>query len=114
VLTEDAFEHMVTLATDFTAGVQATLDRTGVPWSVSRLGARAEYRFVSPAPRDGSSSAAAADDALDEYLHLYLANRGLLITPFHTMALMCPDTAPADVALHTRLFGEAVEELVGP
>ena len=113
VLTEDAFEHMVALATDFTAGVQATLDRTGVPWSVSRLGARAEYRFASPAPRDGSSSAAAADEELDEYLHLYLANRGVLITPFHNMALMCPDTRPADVALHTRLFGEAVDELVG-
>ncbi len=113
VLTEDAFGHMVALATDFTDGVRATLDRTGVPWSVTRLGARAEYRFASPAPRDGSSSAAAADEELDEYLHLYLANRGVLITPFHNMALMCPDTKPADVALHARLFGEAVDELVG-
>ncbi|HSJ22939.1 MAG TPA: transaminase [Nocardioidaceae bacterium] len=114
VLTETAFAHMVDLATDFAAGVQETIDRTGVPWSVSRLGARAEYRFASPAPRNGSASAAAADDALDEYLHLYLANRGVLITPFHNMALMCPETSRDDVALHTRLFAGAVDELVEP
>jgi glutamate-1-semialdehyde 2,1-aminomutase len=112
VLTDTAFERMSELATVFTAGVQDTIDQTGLPWSVSRLGARAEYRFASPAPRDGSSSAASADDELDEYLHLYLANRGVLITPFHNMALMCPDTTEADVALHTRLFAEAVDELV--
>jgi glutamate-1-semialdehyde 2,1-aminomutase len=113
VLTEDAFAHMIHLASEFTDGVQETIDRTGVPWSVSQLGARAEYRFASPAPRDGSSSAASADEELDEYLHLYLANRGVLITPFHNMALMCPATSLEDVALHTRLFGEAVDELVG-
>ena len=111
VLTDTAFERMVDLATAFTAGVQDTLDRTGVPWSVSRLGARAEYRFASPAPRDGSSSAAAGDDELDEYLHLFMANRGVLVTPFHNMALMCPATTADDVDLHTRLFGEAVDGL---
>jgi glutamate-1-semialdehyde 2,1-aminomutase len=113
VLTEDAFAHMTALATDFTQGVQDTFERTGVPWSVSRLGARAEYRFASPAPRTGTASAASADEQLDEYLHLYLANRGVLITPFHNMALMCPATSAEDVALHTRLFGDAVDELVG-
>ena len=112
VLTEEAFARMIALATDFTAGVQQTLDRTGVPWSVTRLGARAEYRFVSPAPLTGSESAAAADDALDEYLHLFMANRGVLVTPFHNMALMCPDTSPDDVARHTALFAEAVDALV--
>jgi glutamate-1-semialdehyde 2,1-aminomutase len=111
VLTDAAFERMVGLATAFTAGVQDTIDRTGVPWSVSRLGARAEYRFASPAPRDGSSSAAAGDDDLDEYLHLFMANRGVLVTPFHNMALMCPDTTADDVDLHTRLFYEAVDGL---
>jgi glutamate-1-semialdehyde 2,1-aminomutase len=79
---------------------------------VSRLGARAEYRFASPAPRTGTESAAAADEELDEYLHLYLANRGVLITPFHNMALMCPATTDADVDLHTRLFADAVAELL--
>src|SRR3954454_17209641 len=112
VLTDDAFDRMTALAADFADGVQSTIDSTRLPWSVSRLGARAEYRFTSPAPRDGSSSAASADDQLDEYLHLFLANRGVLITPFHNMALMGPDTTEADVALHTRLFGEAVDELL--
>jgi glutamate-1-semialdehyde 2,1-aminomutase len=111
VLTDAAFAHMVGLATRFTQGVQATIDRTGLPWSVTQLGARAEYRFASPAPQDGSSSAAAGDEALDEYLHLFMVNRGVLITPFHNMALMCPDTSGEDVDLHTRLFAEAVDEL---
>jgi glutamate-1-semialdehyde 2,1-aminomutase len=111
VLTEQAFVHMVGLAGEFTDGVQRTLDRTGVGWSVSQLGARSEYRFVSPAPRNGSSSAAAGDDELDEYFHLYLVNRGVLITPFHNMALMCPDTTSDDVDLHSRLFADAVDEL---
>jgi glutamate-1-semialdehyde 2,1-aminomutase len=113
VLTDKAFSHMVELGSAFTSGVQETLDRTGVPWSVSQLGARSEYRFVSPAPRTGSESAAAGDDELDEYMHLYLVNRGVLITPFHNMALMCPVTKPDDVELHTTLFTEAVNELVG-
>jgi glutamate-1-semialdehyde 2,1-aminomutase len=113
VLTDEAFAHMVDTATSFTRGVQETIDRTGVPWSVSQLGARSEYRFASPAPRDGTSSAAAGDEALDEYLHLYMVNRGVLITPFHNMALMCPVTSHADVQLHTKLFAAAVDELVG-
>jgi glutamate-1-semialdehyde 2,1-aminomutase len=114
VLTDDAFAAMVDLATQFTEGVQETIDQTGMQWSVSQLGARAEYRFVSPAPRNGAASAAAGDDQLDEYFHLSLLNRGVLITPFHNMALMCPATTRADVDLHTQLFAAAVEDLVGP
>ena len=113
VLTDEAFARMTDLATEFTAGVQETIDRNHVHWSVSQLGARTEYRFAAPAPRTGSDAAAAGDDTLDEYLHIYLANRGVLITPFHNMALMGPDTLAGDVALHTRLFADAVAELVG-
>jgi glutamate-1-semialdehyde 2,1-aminomutase len=113
VLTAEAFDRMSGLAARFAAGVQQVVDRHALPWSVNRLGARAEYRFTAPAPRTGSESAAAADEQLDEYLHLYLANRGILITPFHNMALMCPATTDADVDLHSRLFADAVAELVG-
>ena len=112
VLTDTNFEHMTTLATRFREGVERVLEKYDVPWSVEQLGARAEYRFCSPAPRTGSESAAAHDDEIEEYLHLYLSNRGVLITPFHNMALMCPDTTAADVDLHTEVFGEAVAALV--
>jgi glutamate-1-semialdehyde 2,1-aminomutase len=112
VLTDAAFEHMITLATRFTEGVVAALEQYDVPWSISQLGARAEYRFARPAPRTGTESALAEDDHLDEYLHLFMANRGVLMTPFHNMALMCPTTTAVDVDLHTTLFAEAVRRLV--
>jgi glutamate-1-semialdehyde 2,1-aminomutase len=112
VLTDAAFEHMIRLATRFREGVDATLVEFDVPWSIAQLGARAEYRFVRPAARNGTESAAAYDDVLEEYLHLYMSNRGVLMTPFHNMALMCPDTQAVDVDLHTRLFRDAVAALM--
>lgn len=111
VLTDDAFVQMTALATRFTNGVQAIIDRHGLPWSIQQLGARAEYRFASPAPRNGGESAAAHDDDLDDYLHVYLANRGVLLTPFHAMALMSPATTAADVDRHHEVFADAVAEL---
>jgi glutamate-1-semialdehyde 2,1-aminomutase len=114
VLTDHAFEQMIALATRFTEGVQTALDKADVPWSISQLGARAEYRFARPAPVTGSESNEAGDDDLDEYLHLYTANRGILMTPFHNMALMCPYTTEADVDMHTEVFEQAVDELYGP
>jgi glutamate-1-semialdehyde 2,1-aminomutase len=114
VLTDEAFEHMITLATRFTEGVEATLAEFDVPWSIVQLGARAEYRFADPAPRNGTESAAAHDDELEEYLHLFMSNRGVLMTPFHNMALMCPATMTSDVDLHTMLFREAVAALMTP
>ena len=111
VLTEEAFDRMTALATRFTEGVQDTLTELDVPWSISRLGARAEYRFVRPAPRTGEESAAAADGELDSYMHLAMCNRGILMTPFHNMALMCPETSQADVDRHTEVFREVVGAL---
>jgi glutamate-1-semialdehyde 2,1-aminomutase len=108
VLTEDAFEHMEGLGERFATGVHEAFTRHGAPWSVVRLGARAEYRFTPTPPRTGGASAAAADEALDEYFHLFLLNRGILMTPFHNMALMCPATLAADVDRHSELFDEAV------
>ena len=112
VLTPFAFDHMIELATMFRTGVEAVLSTLDVPWSVAQLGARVEYRFVSPGPRTGSESAAAHDEELEQYLHLFMANRGVLMTPFHNMALMCPATSEGDVDRHSELFSEAVGALV--
>jgi len=112
VLTEAAFTSMIALATRFTSQVQACITRHGLPWSITQLAARAEYRFVDPSPRTGSESAAAHDGDLDDYLHVFLANRGILMTPFHNMALMCPDTTTAEVDRHRDVFEQAVGELV--
>jgi glutamate-1-semialdehyde 2,1-aminomutase len=112
VLTEAAFESMIDRATRFTAGVQEVIARTGVPWSVAQLGARTEYRFVTPAPRSGTASERASDVDLEDYLHVYMANRGVLITPFHNMALMSPATTDADVDRHSEVFADAVAALV--
>lgn len=111
VLTPAAFEHMIARCTEWTAGVQAAIDEFDVPWQVTQLGARAEYSFRATAPRDGAEAAAADDFELQQYLHLHALNRGILITPFHNMALMSPVTTSDDVARHTRAFREAVESL---
>jgi glutamate-1-semialdehyde 2,1-aminomutase len=111
VLTDEAFEWMTYLGTRFRDGVEEVLRRHDLDWSVVQLGARAEYRFCSPAPRTGTESANAHDAELDEYFHLFMSNRGVLMTPFHNMALMCPETSAADVDLHTALFDEAVQDL---
>ncbi len=111
VLTPAAFVHMIDRCTEWTAGVQAALDEFEVPWQVTQLGARAEYSFRPTAPRDGAEAAAADDFELQQYLHLHALNRGILMTPFHNMALMCPATTAADVERHTVAFREAIVSL---
>jgi glutamate-1-semialdehyde 2,1-aminomutase len=113
VLTDRAFDDMIAVATRFTAGVQSVLDSRRLPWTIAQLGARAEYRFCPEPLRSGGQSQAAADPGLDEYLHLYMINRGILMTPFHNMALMCPATTDADADAHTAVFAAAADELLG-
>jgi len=112
VLTAKAFETMIHLATRWADGVSGEIKNHRLPWNVQQLGARAEYTFRENPPRNGGESAAAADFELERFLHLYALNRGVLLTPFHNMALMCPATTKADVDLHTRIFAEAASDLV--
>jgi glutamate-1-semialdehyde 2,1-aminomutase len=111
VLTDSAFERMISLRERFVEGVERAIAEHRVPWTIVSLGARCEYRFTPEAPRTGAESAAADDPELEEYLHLYHMNRGVLITPFHNMALMCPATTEQQVDRHTEVFSAALAEL---
>jgi glutamate-1-semialdehyde 2,1-aminomutase len=111
VLTAKAFETMIPLATRFADGVRGQIRKYGLPWNVQQLGARAEYTFREKPPRNGGESAVTADFELERFLHLYALNRGVLLTPFHNMALTCPATTEGDVDLHTGIFAEASREL---
>jgi len=113
VLTDEAFAHMIALGERFERGVAETIDAHGVDWHVTRLGCRVEYLFRRERPRTGSEAAAGMDHLLDRLIHLYALNRGVLLTPFHNMALMSPATTEADVDRHTEVFAEAVAELRG-
>jgi glutamate-1-semialdehyde 2,1-aminomutase len=112
VLTKENFEYMIDLATYFTDGVNELFEKYDLPWAINQLGARAEYRFAKPYPITGTAAYESADAELEDYLHLYLANRGILLTPFHNMALMCPTTTKADVDRHQEVFEAAIRELV--
>jgi len=112
-LTPEVYPGMIARATEWTSGVQAVIDEFDVPWQVTQLGCRAEYSFRPTPPRDGREAAHADDFELQQYLHLHALNRGILITPFHNMALMSPATTTDDVARHTVAFREAVSSLFG-
>ena len=113
VLTADAFERMIPLATRWTAGVETGIAESGLSWHVTQLGCRAEYLFGPDRPRTGAEAHAASNFELEHYMHLFALNRGILLTPFHNMALMSPATTEADVDRHTEVFREAVSELAG-
>jgi glutamate-1-semialdehyde 2,1-aminomutase len=111
VLTAEAYTRMIALAERWTEGVEAAIADSELPWHVTRLGCRAEYLFGPERPRTGQQARAAGNVELERYMHLFALNRGILLTPFHNMALMSPATTEADVDLHTEVFREAVLEL---
>lgn len=111
-LGDDDFAVTIPLAERWTDGVAEVIGGAGLPWNVQRLGCRAEYWFCPP-PRNGAAAAAAIDEDLDAFMHLWAINRGILLTPFHNMALMSPFHSDADVDLHTEVFAAAVDALIG-
>jgi glutamate-1-semialdehyde 2,1-aminomutase len=109
-LRDEDFRRMIPLAVAWTDGVKNAYEAAGLPWHVQRLGCRAEYWFCPP-PKTGADAAAAVDHELDSFLHLYALNRGILMTPFHNMALFSPLHTMAQVDHHSEVFASAVEAL---
>ena len=112
VLTQKAFDQMIPLAARWTEGVAKAIEEFDMPWNVTRLGCRAEYLFAPHAPRNGTEAHDAMDFELERFMHLFAMNRGILLTPFHNMALMSPATTPEHVDRHTQVFREALKAMV--
>ena len=111
VLTGEFYSRAIALQECFTAGVESVIQEYELPWIVKRLGNRSEYWFRPRPPRNGGEAFAAIDHELDRYMHLFTLNRGILMTPFHNMALISPETTQEDVDYHTKVFKEAVKSL---
>jgi glutamate-1-semialdehyde 2,1-aminomutase len=112
VLTDAAFPQMIAGANRWADGVEEVFARRGVGWSVTRLGARAEYHFTPEAPRSGGEAAAAVHHEMERYLHLHALNRGIIMTPFHNMALFSPATPRSAADQHSEALDAAVAALI--
>jgi glutamate-1-semialdehyde 2,1-aminomutase len=112
VLIDSAYLKAIDLSIRFTEGVESIIDEYNLPWIVKRLGCRSEYWFREVPPRNGGEAFEAIDSELDRYMHLFSLNRGILMTPFHNMALIAPDTEENDVDYHTKVFRDAVINLL--
>ena len=104
---------MIALGERWADGVKTSIERHALPWEVQRIGCRAEYWFTPTPPSNGGQAAAVDDHELARFTHLYALNRGILLTPFHNMALMSPATTEADVDAHSVVFDGMAAELVG-
>lgn len=111
VLTDEFYAKATKLQEQFTAGVEGVIAEFNLPWIVKRLGNRSEYWFRPTPPKNGGEAHAVVDHELDRYMHLFALNRGILMTPFHNMALISPETTQEDVDYHTKVFREAVQSL---
>jgi glutamate-1-semialdehyde 2,1-aminomutase len=112
VMTDEAFAHMIPLAERLRVGLERTIADKALPWSVTQIGARCEFQFCTNPPRNGREAEAAFHDALEKCIHLALLNRGVMITPFHNMTLICPDTQAADVDRLVAALGDVIDEIL--
>ena len=113
LMTPATYAPMLALAECLADGLRQTIARHQLPWCVSQVGARTEFQFCSTPPQNGTQAGAAMNPELEHAIHLYLLNRDVLITPFHNMMLVCPDTSQADVQRLLAAFDAALTALSG-
>ncbi len=111
VMTESVYNHMIRLAEQLADGIDRMIKTASLTWHVIRLGCRVEYRFCPTPPKNGAEAINSYDLEMDKLVHLFFVNRGILLTPFHNMMLVCPETTAEDVDLHNKVFSKFVDEL---
>ena len=112
VMTPAAYAHMLPLAKQMAEGIRDLIVKHGLPWCVTQVGARVEFQFTATPPRNGSEANTILDGELEHLIHLGLLNRGVMITPFHNMMLVCPQTSDTDVQRLLDALGDVLVEIV--
>lgn len=111
VLTAENFDRMIAAAARLADAARRIIADNGLPWHVTQTGARAELMFTPHPPANGAEVIATRQGDLETLLHAFYMNEGILVTPFHTMFLMCPATTPADVDRHGEVLSRFVDLL---
>jgi glutamate-1-semialdehyde 2,1-aminomutase len=109
--TEAAYRHMLALARLLEQQLNDSISAHKLPWNISRMGARLELQFCATSPQNAQQARAAQNDIIESAIHLYLLNRGVLLTPFHNMMLVCPATTEADIKKLIQVFNDCLKEL---
>ena len=111
--TEANYAHMTTLARQLDEGLTQRIRAAGRPWTVTRLGARLELQFMPRTPRSAQDVRDMAQGDLEALTHLFMLNRGVVLTPFHSMMLVSPATTAADVQRLLAVFDGLLQALGG-
>jgi glutamate-1-semialdehyde 2,1-aminomutase len=92
VMTAEAYKHMITVSERLANNLRNLFKKYHLPWCVTQIGARTEFQFSATPPLNGTEASNIMDSELEKTIHLYLLNRGIIITPFHNMMLVSPHT----------------------
>jgi glutamate-1-semialdehyde 2,1-aminomutase len=109
--TEDAFRPLISLAQNLETGIAQCFIKHGVPWHVTRVGARVEFMCCPKPPKNGFEASQIIHQPIDQAIHHFLLNRGVIITPFHNMMLICPATTQKHVDQLISGLGRCIADL---
>ena len=109
--TQEAFAPLIVLARRLERGVADVIIKYNLDWHVTRVGARVEFMCCPVPPRNGYEASQVIHQPVDLAVHHYLLNRGVVITPFHNMMLVCPATTEHDVERLLKALDDCVGEL---
>lgn len=113
ILTDDVYARALPLAAALEEGITDLIGHHALPWHVVRVGLRAEIVSAPEHPRNGTQALLFAHSEAEHALHLYCLNRGVIITPFHNMMLVCPETRAEDLARLLDALDGAMAEISG-
>jgi glutamate-1-semialdehyde 2,1-aminomutase len=109
--TQEAFAPLIVLARRLERGVADVIIKYNLDWHVTRVGARVEFMCCPMPPRNGYEASQVIHQPIDVAVHHYLLNRGVVITPFHNMMLVCPATTEQDVEKLLEALDACISEL---